>query len=139
MFALGGIGNPANADPYPAKPIRFVAPYAKARPGQLSYASGGNGSVAHLGMELFKHMAGVDIVHVPYKGTAAVVTAVMTGQVQTAFAQMATVQPQIASNKLRVLAVATATRAQAMRDLPTVAEAGVPGFKADVWFGVVAM
>ena len=115
-----------------------VRRYAKARPGQLSYASGGSGTVAPLGMELFKHMAGVDIVHVPYKGTAAVVKALITGEVQAAFAQMATVQPQIASGKLRVLAVATATRAQAMPDLPTVAEAGVPGFKADVWFGVVA-
>jgi tripartite-type tricarboxylate transporter receptor subunit TctC len=83
-------------------------------------------------------MAGVDIVHVPYKGTAAVVKALITGEVQASFAQMATVRPQIASGKLRVLAVATATRAQAMPDLPTVAEAGVPGFKADVWFGVVA-
>ena len=118
--------------------VKELIAYAKAHPGQLSYASGGNGTVAHLGMELFKHMAGVDIVHVPYKGTAAVVKALITGEVQASFAQMATVRPQIASGKLRVLAVATATRAQAMPDLPTVAEAGVPGFKADVWFGVVA-
>ena len=118
--------------------VKELIAYAKAHPGQLSYASGGNGTVAHLGMELFKHMAGVDIVHVPYKGTAAVVTALVTGQVQASFAQMATVRPQIPSGKLRVLAVATATRAQAMPDLPTVAEAGVPEFKADVWFGVVA-
>ncbi len=118
--------------------VKELIAYAKAHPGQLSYASGGNGTVAHLGMELFKHMAGVDIVHVPYKGTAAVVKALITGEVQVAFAQMATIRPQIASGKLRVLAVATATRAQAMPDLPTVAEAGVPGYKADVWFGVVA-
>ena len=120
------------------KNVKELIAYAKAHPGQLSYASGGNGTVAHLGMELFKHMAGVDIVHIPYKGTAAVVQSLLTGEVQVAFAQMATVRPQIASGKLRVLAVATASRAQAMPDVPTVAEAGVPGFKADVWFGVVA-
>jgi tripartite-type tricarboxylate transporter receptor subunit TctC len=118
--------------------VKELIAYAKAHPGQLSYASGGNGTVAHLGMELFKQMAGVDIVHIPYKGTAAVVQSLITGEVQVAFAQMATVRPQIASGKLRVLAVATASRAQAMPDLPTVAEAGVPGYKADVWFGVVA-
>ena len=77
-------------------------------------------------MELFKHMAGVDIVHVLYRGTAAVVTALITGEVQASFAQMATVRPQIASGKLRVLAVTTATRAQAMPDLATVAVMHLP-------------
>lgn len=126
---------------HPSQPVtnlRELIAYAKSRPGQLSYASGGNGTVGHLGMELLKHMAGIDMVHVPYKGTAAVVTAVLTGDVQVAFAQMATVRPQLSSGKLRVLAVASGARAQAMPDLPTVAEAGLPGFKADVWFGVVA-
>lgn len=122
----------------PVTNLRELIAYAKARPGQLSYASGGNGTVGHLGMELLKHMAGIDMVHIPYKGTAAVVTAVLTGEVQVAFAQMATVRPQFMSGKLRVLAVASGVRAQAMPDLPTVAEAGLPGFKADVWFGVVA-
>jgi tripartite-type tricarboxylate transporter receptor subunit TctC len=123
---------------FAVKNVNELIAYAKANPGKLSYASGGNGTVAHLGMELFKQMAGVDIVHVPYKGTAAVVQALVAGEVQVSFAQMATVRPQVPSGKLRALAVATATRAQAMPDLPTVAEAGVPGFKADVWFGVVA-
>ena len=122
----------------PVSNLRELIAYAKSRPGQLSYASGGNGTVGHLGMELLKHMAGIDMVHVPYKGTAAVVTAVLSGEVQVAFAQMATVRPQFLSGKLRVLAVASGVRAQAMPDLPTVAEAGLPGFKADVWFGVVA-
>ena len=126
---------------HPSLPVtnlrEFIA-YAKARPGQLSYASGGNGTVGHLGMELLKHMAGIDMVHVPYKGTAAVVTAVLTGEVQVAFAQMSTARPQFLSGKLRILGVASGARAQAMPDLPTVAEAGLPGFKADVWFGVVA-
>ncbi|WP_051235856.1 tripartite tricarboxylate transporter substrate binding protein [Ottowia thiooxydans] len=118
--------------------VQELIAHAKANPGKLSYASGGNGTVAHLGMELFKNLAGVDIVHVPYKGTAAVVQAQTSGEVQTSFAQMATLRPQISSGKLRVLAVATASRSQATPELPTVAEAGVPDFKADVWFGVVA-
>ena len=122
----------------PVTNLRELIAYAKARPGQLSYASGGNGTVGHLGMELLKHMAGIDMVHVPYKGTAAVVTAVLTGEVKLAFAQMSTARPQSLSGKLRILAVASEARAQAMPDLPTVAEAGLPGFKADVWFGVVA-
>ncbi len=122
----------------PVNNLRELIAYAKARPGQLSYASGGNGTVGHLGMELLKHMAGIDMVHVPYKGTAAVVTAVLTGEVKVAFAQMSTARPQSLSGKLRILAVASEARAQAMPDLPTVAEAGLPGFKADVWFGVVA-
>lgn len=120
------------------KNVGELIAYAKARPGKLSYASGGNGTVSHLGMELFKHMAGVDLLHVPYKGTAAVVTAVLAGEVQVAFAQVATVRPQAASGKVRPLAVASGMRSQAMPDLPTVAEAGLPGFKAEVWFGVVA-
>ncbi len=122
----------------PVSSLRELIAYAKSRPGQLSYASGGNGTVGHLGMELLKHMAGIDMVHVPYKGTAAVVTAVHTGEVKVAFAQMSTARPQQLSGKLRILAVASGVRAQAMPDLPTVAEAGLPGFKADVWFGVVA-
>ncbi len=122
----------------PVSNLRELIAYAKSHPGQLSYASGGNGTVGHLGMELLKHMAGIDMVHVPYKGTAAVVTAVLTGEVQVAFAQMSTARPQSLSGKLRILAVASEARAQAMPDLPTVAEAGLPGFKADVWFGVVA-
>ncbi len=122
----------------PVSNLRELIAYAKARPGQLSYTSGGNGTVGHLGMELLKHMAGIDMVHVPYKGTAAVVTAVLTGEVQVAFAQMSTARPQFLSGKLRLLGVASGARAQAMPDLPTVAEAGLPGFRADVWFGVVA-
>lgn len=122
----------------PVNSIRELIDHAKSRPGALSYASGGNGTVAHLGMELLKDMAGVDIVHVPYKGTASVVRAVVAGEVPLAFAQMSTARPQQAEGKLRVLAIASGTRSPAMPELPTVAEAGVPAFKADVWFGIVA-
>ena len=122
----------------PVSNLRELIAHAKSRPGQLSYASGGNGTGAHLAMELLKHMAGVDIVHVPYKGVAAAVTALLAGEVQATFAQMSTARPQFLAGKLRPLAVSSSARSRAMPDLPTVAEAGLPGFKADVWFGVVA-
>ena len=122
----------------PVNNLRELIAYAKSRPGQLSYASGGNGTGAHLAMELLKNIAGIEIVHVPYKGVAAAVTAVLAGEVQVAFAQMSTARPQFLAGKLRALAVSSSTRSRAMPDLPSVAEAGLPGFKADVWFGVVA-
>ncbi len=122
----------------PVGNLRELIAYAKSRPGRLSYASGGNGTVGHLGMEMLKNMGGIDMLHVPYKGTAAVVSAVLAGEVQVAFAQMSTVRPHALSGKLRVLANASGVRAQAMPDVPTVAEAGLPGYKADVWFGLVA-
>lgn len=128
------IVNPA----LPARSVPELLAHAKATPGKLAYASGGNGTVGHLGMELLKHMGGMQARHVPYKGTAAVVRAVLAGEVDMAFAQMSTVRPHLASGKLRVLATASGKRSQAMPDLPTVAEAGVPGYEADVWFGVVA-
>lgn len=128
------IANPA----LPATSVKELIAHLKANPGKLTYASGGNGTVGHLGMELLKHMGGVQARHVPYKGTAAVVRAVLAGEVDIAFAQMSTVRPHLASGKLRALASASGKRSQAMPDLPTVAEAGVPGYQADVWFGVVA-
>ena len=122
----------------PVGNLRELIAYAKSRPGRLSYASGGNGTVGHLGMEILKNMGGIDMLHVPYKGTAAVVSAVLAGEAQVAFAQMSTVRPHALSGKLRVLANASGVRAQAMPDVPTVAEAGLPGYRADVWFGLVA-
>lgn len=122
----------------PVGNLRELIAYAKSHPGRLSYASGGNGTVGHLGMEMLKNMGGIDMLHVPYKGTAAVVSAVLAGEAQVAFAQMLTVRPHALSGKLRVLANASGVRSQAMPDVPTVAEAGLPGYKADVWFGLVA-
>jgi tripartite-type tricarboxylate transporter receptor subunit TctC len=122
----------------PVNSVQEMLNHVKSRPGKLSYASGGNGTVAHLGMELLKDMAGVDLVHVPYKGTASVVRALVANEIPLAFAQMSTVRPQQIEGKLRILAIASGERSQAMPDVPTVAEAGVPGFRADVWFGVVA-
>lgn len=122
----------------PVTSVEELLAFAKENPDKLTYASGGNGTVGHLGMELLKHMGGFEALHVPYKGTAAVVRAVMAGEVDLAFAQMSTVQSQMASGQLRALATASGERSNAMPDLPTVAEAGVQGYAADVWFGVVA-
>ncbi|HEY7239506.1 MAG TPA: tripartite tricarboxylate transporter substrate binding protein, partial [Burkholderiales bacterium] len=110
---------------------------AKKNPGKLNYASSGAGAAAHLAGELFKTMAGVDLVHVPYKGAQPALTDVIAGQVQVMFATSASVIPFIKAGKLRALAVTTAHRSASVPDLPTVSEAGVPGFEAITWHGVV--
>jgi tripartite-type tricarboxylate transporter receptor subunit TctC len=110
---------------------------AKKSPGKLNYASSGAGAAAHLAGELFKAMAGVDLVHVPYKGAQPALTDVIAGQVQVMFATSASVIPFIKAGKLRALAVTTARRSASAPDLPTVSEAGVPGFEAITWHGVV--
>ncbi|MGE5526415.1 MAG: tripartite tricarboxylate transporter substrate-binding protein, partial [Rhodospirillaceae bacterium] len=107
------------------------------RPGQLNYASSGSGAAAHLSAELFKSMTGVQMTHVPYKGAAPALTDVLAGQCQLIFATSLSVQPYIKTGRLRALAVTTAKRARANPELPTVAEAGVPGFEANTWHGIV--
>jgi tripartite-type tricarboxylate transporter receptor subunit TctC len=114
----------------------FIA-YAKARPGQLSYASGGNGSSAHMSMELLKSMAGIDVVHVPYKGSTPALTDLISGQVTVMSVNMPPAVPHVKAGKLRALAVTTRTRTPSMPDLPTVAEA-LPGYETVAWFGVLA-
>ena len=113
------------------------SPLPKKSPGKLNYASSGAGAAAHLAGELFKTMAGVDLVHVPYKGAQPALTDVIAGQVQVMFATSASVIPFIHAGKLRALAVTTARRSPSVPDLPTVSEAGVPGFEAITWHGVV--
>jgi tripartite-type tricarboxylate transporter receptor subunit TctC len=125
---------------HPSVPAHSVAEfiaYAKAHPGQLNYASTGAGVAAHLSAELFKAMAGVDMVHVPYKGAQPALTDVIAGQCQVMFATSASVIPYIKAGRLRALAVTTASRSPSLPDLPTVAEAGVPGFESVTWHGVV--
>lgn len=125
----------------PSLPVNSVAElvaYAKANPGKLNMASSGNGTSIHLSGELFKVMTGVDMVHVPYKGSAPALNDLMAGQVQLMFDNMPSALPQVKGGTLKALAVTTATRSPAMPDLPTVAEAGVPGFEASSWFGVFA-
>ena len=110
---------------------------AKQNPGKLNYASSGAGAAAHLAGELFKSMAGVDMVHVPYKGAQPALTDLIAGHAQLMFATSASVIPYMKAGRLRALAVTTAQRSPSVPELPTVAEAGLPGFEATTWHGVV--
>jgi len=121
----------------PAKTIREFIAFAKAHPNQLSYASSGNGSGPHLGMELFKSMAGIDMVHVPYKGAGAAMTDLISGQVQVFLNNFLAGMPMIKAGKLRALAVTGPQRSSAMPGLPTVAESGVPGYSVTGWYGML--
>jgi tripartite-type tricarboxylate transporter receptor subunit TctC len=122
----------------PASSVAEFIAYAKANPGKLSYASGGNGSSAHMSMELFKSMSGIDIQHVPYKGSSPALTDVVSGQVVAFIGNMPPTVPLIKAGKLRALAVTTRSRSALMPELPTIAEAGLPGFETVAWFGVLA-
>jgi tripartite-type tricarboxylate transporter receptor subunit TctC len=121
----------------PVNSVSELISYARKYPGKLNYASSGSGAAAHLAGELFKTLAGVDLVHVPYKGAQPALTDVITGQVQLMFATSASVIPFVKAGKLRALAVTTARRSPSVPDLPTVSEAGVAGFEAITWHGVV--
>ena len=121
----------------PVSSVKELIALAKASPGKLNYASSGSGAAAHLAGELFKAMAGVDMVHIPYKGAQPALTDVIAGQAQLMFATSASVIPYIRAGRLRALAVTTAKRSATVPDLPTVSEAGVPGFEAITWHGVV--
>ncbi len=120
-----------------ANSVKDLVALAKAKPGQLSYASPGAGTTGHLAAELFKRMAGVDYVIIPYKGGGPSALAMLSGECQFTFATALSVQGHIKTGKLRALAVTTAKRSPNFADLPTVAEAGVPGFDAITWHGVV--
>jgi len=122
----------------PANNIRELIALAKAQPGKLNYASAGNGVANHLAGELFKQMAGVDIVHVPYKGAPQAVSDVLAGHMQLMFNSVAPIVPHIKSGKLRVLGIASLQRSPQMPELPTINESGVPGFEAVNWFGLFA-
>jgi tripartite-type tricarboxylate transporter receptor subunit TctC len=120
-----------------ANSVSELVSLAKQNPGKLNYASSGAGAAAHLAGELFKTMAGVDIVHIPYKGAQPALTDLIAGQVQLMFATSASVIPYVKAGRLRALAVTTAQRSPSVPELPTVAEAGLPGFEATTWHGVV--
>jgi tripartite-type tricarboxylate transporter receptor subunit TctC len=121
----------------PVKTLQEFIAYAKANPGKLSMASPGNGTVPHIAGELFKLMAGVDMVHVPYRGGAPALTDLMGGQVQVAFMGPAASTSFIKAEKIRAIAVTSKTRAAAFPDIPTIGEV-VSGYEADQWFGIVA-
>ncbi|MEO8443004.1 MAG: tripartite tricarboxylate transporter substrate binding protein [Betaproteobacteria bacterium] len=122
----------------PAKSLRELIALAKARPGQLNFGSAGNGTVAHVAGEQLKQQAGIDIVHVPYKGASQVITDVIGGQITLLFNSVATLSPQIKAGKLRGMAVAAPTRNALLPEVPTFTEAGVPGIEIRVWFGLLA-
>jgi tripartite-type tricarboxylate transporter receptor subunit TctC len=122
---------------FPAKTVPEFIAYAKANPGKISMASSGNGAAAHMSGELFKMMTDVNMLHIPYRGTAPALTDLLGGQVQVMFASMPASIEYIRAGKLRALAVTTSTRSQALPDIPTVAEF-VPGYDASSWSGVGA-
>jgi len=122
----------------PAHSVKELIALARAKPGTLNFASGSNGSAGHLAGELFKSMAGVDMVHIPYKGAAPAVTDLLAGQVSLMFDNLASASPLIKSGKLRALAVTTAKRTPFFPELPTISESGLAGFDISTWFGVFA-
>jgi tripartite-type tricarboxylate transporter receptor subunit TctC len=122
----------------PVHSVKELIAYAKANPGKLSFGSGSIGSAGHLAGELFKVDAGVDMVHVPYKGAAPAMQALLAGDTQLMFDNLASAMSQVKAGKLRALAVTTAQRSKLAPDLPTMAEAGVPGFDISTWFGLLA-
>lgn len=126
---------------HPSLPVRSVKDllaFARARPGQIDYSSGGNGTPPHLAGELFKTLAGVDIRHIPYKGGPPAVTGAVSGEVSLMFANALPALPHIKGGRLRAIAVTSESRASAFPDLPTVAESGVPAYHAVQWYGVIS-
>jgi tripartite-type tricarboxylate transporter receptor subunit TctC len=121
----------------PAKNVKELVALAKARPGQLTYVSAGVGASGHLGGAQFESLTGTRMVHIPYKGMALAITDLMSGQVSLTFGTSLSVIPHARSGRLRALATTGARRSPALPDLPTVAEAGVPGYEASLWYGFV--
>jgi len=121
----------------PAKTVKELIELARAKPGALNFGSGSTGSTGHLAGELFNTMAGVKMVHIPYKGAAPAMADLLAGQVQLMFDNLANALPNVKAGKLRALAVTTLARSPAVPDLPTIAESGLPGFDLTTWFGVM--
>jgi tripartite-type tricarboxylate transporter receptor subunit TctC len=125
----------------PATPARTVAEftaYARANPGKLNYASNGNGSAAQLAAAMYESMAGVRMVHVPYKGIAPSLTDLLSGEVQLMFGTIVAISPHIKAGRLRALAVTGKSRSALLPEVPTLAEAGLPGYEAGSWYGILA-
>jgi tripartite-type tricarboxylate transporter receptor subunit TctC len=121
----------------PVHSVKELIDYAKKHPGELTNASSSNGSPGHVGGELFKYMTGTDIVHVPYKGGAMAINDLIAGHVQLMFESLNSISPYARSGKIKALAVSGAKRSAGFPDLPTIAEAGVPGYEAATWTGVI--
>lgn len=122
----------------PFKTLRDLVDAAKARPGRLTYSSGGNGSAAHITFESLKLRTKIFMLHIPYRGTAPSINDLLAGQVDATFTGAPAVLPQVRGGRLRALAVSSAARIAVLPDVPTVAESGYPGFEADQWYGLVA-
>ena len=126
---------------HPSVPVKTVKEFialAKAQPGQINFASSGAGTTIHMSGELFKLLTGVNIVHIPYKGSALALTDLMSGQVSVMWDNLPASMPYIKAGRLRAIAITTAARYPGLPELPTVAESGVPGYEASAWFGIVA-
>lgn len=122
----------------PVQGVRELIALAKQRPGQLSYGTSGNGGPQHLAGEQFKHMAGIQMAHIPYRGGAPAIADLLAGQTQLMFGSTFTVIPQNAAGRLRALAVTSARRSPALPSLPTIAEAALPGYAVTTWYGLLA-
>jgi tripartite-type tricarboxylate transporter receptor subunit TctC len=139
VVLVAGVPNVMEVNPsVPVQTVAEFIAYAKANPGKVNMASSGNGTSIHLSGELFKTLTGISMQHVPYKGSALALQDLVGGQVQVMFDNLPSSLAFIKAGKLRALAVTSATRAPALPDVPTVAEAGVPGFEATSWFGLLA-
>jgi tripartite-type tricarboxylate transporter receptor subunit TctC len=136
---VAGISNVLVVHPdLPVKTLPELIALAKAKPGALNYASAGAGSSPHMSMELLKHMTGIDLQHVPFRGTGPAMTEVLAGRISALFSNMLTAKPLIEAGKLRALAISGPKRVAALPDVPTVSEAGAPGYSALQWYGVLA-
>jgi tripartite-type tricarboxylate transporter receptor subunit TctC len=127
------VANPA----FPVKTIKELIALAKSKPGEVTFASSGQGSVIHLATELFDSMAGIKMNHIPYKGTGPALTDTIAGQTNVFFSSTANAMPHVKSGRLRAIAVTTAKRLPALPEVPTVAEAGVPGYDVTLWHGLI--
>src|SRR5438552_13835540 len=138
IILVAGVPNVLVVNPsLPVNSVQELIAYAKANPGKLNFASSGPGTSIHLSGELFKVMAGVQMTHVPYKGSAPALQDLLGGQVQLMFDNLPPSLPHIKAGKLRALAVTSVARSPALPDVPTIAESGLPGFEASSWFGIL--
>jgi len=122
----------------PARNVKELIAFAKSKPGQLIYASAGNGTPPHLAAELFKSMAGIDMVHIPYKGNVPAFVDLISGAVQVSFPTITSGLPQVRAGKLRGLGVTSKERSSVMPEVPTIAESGLPGYESTTWYGMLA-
>ncbi|MEO8133935.1 MAG: tripartite tricarboxylate transporter substrate binding protein [Betaproteobacteria bacterium] len=139
VVLVAGVPNVLVVNPaVPVKTVPELIALAKEKPGAINFASSGNGTSIHLSGELFKSLTGVQMAHVPYKGSSPALTDLIGGQVQIMFDNLPSALPHIKGGKLRAVAVTSTKRAPVLPDLPTIAESGVPGFEASSWFGILA-